>query len=69
MTIKVYSREVGGLPPGTYTVPSIQKQGLGAFFITTDATISNPLQSLVLAEQIRARSVQGKPPLLPYNGP
>ncbi|MGH8517432.1 MAG: FAD-dependent oxidoreductase, partial [Panacagrimonas sp.] len=68
MTIKVYSREVGGLPPGTYTVPSIQKQGLGAFFITTDATISNPLQSAMLAEQIRARSIQGKPPLLPYKG-
>ncbi len=69
MTIKVYSPEVGGLPPGTYTVPSIQKQGLGAFFITTDATISNPLQSLMLAEQIRLRSIQGKPPLLPYKGP
>lgn len=68
MTIKVYSREVGGLPPGTYTVPSIQKQGLGAFFITTDATISNPLQSPMLAAQIRARSQQGKPPLLPYPG-
>ncbi|MCC2656365.1 MAG: hypothetical protein K0Q76_1473 [Panacagrimonas sp.] len=68
MTIKVYSREVGGLPPGTYTVPSIQKQGLGAFFITTDATISNPLQSPMLAAQIRARSIQGKPPLLPFEG-
>lgn len=66
MTIKVYTNEVGRLPPGTYTVPSIQTQGLGAFFVATDATISNPLQSPLLAAQIRARSAQGLASLLPF---
>lgn len=66
MTIKVYADKVGGLPPGTYTVPSIQKQALGAFFITTDATISNPAQSPMLAAQIRKRGLQGMPSLLPF---
>lgn len=69
MTIKVYTNEVGRLPPGTYTVPSIQEQALGAFFVATDATISNPLQSPLLAAQIRARSQQGQPSLLPFKSP
>lgn len=66
MTIKVYTNEVGRLPAGTYQVPSIQTQGLGAFFVATDATISNPLQSPLLAAQIRARSHQGLASLLPF---
>jgi uncharacterized protein with NAD-binding domain and iron-sulfur cluster len=69
MTIKVYSKDVGGLPPGTYTVPSIEQQGMGAFFIATDATISNPLQSLTLPAQIKARSAQGMASLLPFDKP
>lgn len=69
MTIKVYSKDVGGLPPGIYEVPSILSSGLGGFFVSTEATISNPLQSPMLAAQIKARGAQGQPPLVPFRQP
>lgn len=66
MSIQIHNTQVGGLPPGTHNIPSIQQKALGAFFVSTDATISNPMQSRHLAAQIKARREQGRPPLLPF---
>ncbi len=42
--VRVHS-DAFGLPPGTYTAPSIENSSLGGFFLTSAATINNPFQS------------------------
>ncbi|MGR3760939.1 NAD(P)-binding protein [Roseobacteraceae bacterium NS-SX3] len=45
-----------GLPPGILTPPSITNSPFGAVFLTSDATINNPLQSYQLRRVLRERA-------------
>lgn len=55
MEIRISSDRFG-LPPGIIKTPDISTSSLGAFFLTSDATISNPLQSFQLLKQLRERT-------------
>lgn len=66
MTIKIHNDQAAGLPAGEYGVPSIRHSGLGAFFLSTAASISNPLQSRDLGQRIRQMAGNPRPRLLPF---
>lgn len=52
MEIRI-SSDCFGLPKGVIKAPDIRTSSLGAFFLTSDATISNPLQSFDLLRTLR----------------
>jgi len=66
MTIKIHNGQAAGLTPGVYQVPSIRKGSLGGFFMSTAASISNPLQSHALGRRIRQLAQNPHPRLLPF---
>lgn len=71
MTVKIYpgpagSGLAGGLPAGVYHVPSIRNNKMGGFFMSTAASISNPLQSGALGRRIRELAADPHPRLLPF---
>ncbi len=53
MNIRI-SSDCFGLPPGIIKAPDIRASSFGAFFLTSDATISNPLQSFQLLRTLRS---------------
>ena len=55
MEIRISSDSLG-LPQGIIKSPDIQESTLGAFFLTSDATISNPLQSFQLLQMLKDRT-------------
>ena len=67
MTIKIHNEQAAGLPPGVYRVPSIRSSSLGGFFMSTAASISNPLQSYALGRRIRQLAQNPHPRLLPFD--
>ena len=66
MTVKIHNDQAAGLPPGVYKVPNIRNGSLGGFFMSTAASISNPLQSYALGRRIRQLSQNPSPRLLPF---
>ena len=67
MTIKIHNQLAAGLPRGIYRVPSIRNSSLGGFFMSTAASISNPLQSRGLGRRISQLAQNPHPRLLPFD--
>lgn len=45
--------EVFGVPPGTFTLPPMTQSAFGGFFLTSAATINNPLQTFQIKNTLR----------------
>ena len=67
MSIEIHDPAATGLPAGRHAVPSVVGSDLGGFFMSTAASISNPLQSRVLGRRIRQLAGNPRPPLLPFS--
>lgn len=67
MSIRIHDQAATGLPAGRYEVPSVVGSDLGGFFMSTAASISNPLQSGALGRRIRQLAGNPRPPLLPFS--
>ena len=55
MDIKIHSDHLG-LPRGLIKPPSIANSPFGAVFLTSDATINNPLQSYQLRKVLKEKA-------------
>lgn len=67
MSIEIHDPAATGLPANRYDVPSVVSSDLGGFFMSTAASISNPLQSGALGRRIRQLAGNPRPPLLPFS--